>query len=81
MGGHDARRDDLALNGIENVELRAGGLFEPVAGEHFETPFAARDGVRAEASTVVRLADGLRFSAQVDGDLAELLVFAEDRAA
>ncbi len=27
---------NLALNGIENVELRAGSFFEPVAGERFE---------------------------------------------
>lgn len=27
---------NLALNGVQNVELQAGSLFEPVAGEHFD---------------------------------------------
>ncbi|GAA2517500.1 DUF7059 domain-containing protein [Rarobacter incanus] len=44
---------NLALNGIDNVELRAGSLFEPVAGQSFDlivsnppfviTPRASRD--------------------------------------
>src|SRR5581483_8369941 len=29
-------RTNAALNGIENVETRAGSLFEPVAGETFD---------------------------------------------
>lgn len=32
----DAARVNAAINGIENVELRHGNLFEPVRGERFE---------------------------------------------
>jgi methylase of polypeptide subunit release factors len=65
------------------VELGDDALLDSVVvltdAHRFETSFAARDGVRTEVSTVVRLADGLLFSAQVDGDLAELLVRLDGR--
>ena len=45
----------------------------------FETSFAARHGKRAEASTTIRLLDGLHFSAALDADMTDLLVRLDGR--
>ena len=66
------------------VELDDDALLDSVVAltdaHRFETSFAARHGARAEASTTIRLVDGLLFSAELDGDLAELLVRLDGRA-
>ncbi len=72
----DVARVNAAINGIENVELRGGNLFEPVAGERFDLivanpPFV----ISPETSHVFRDSDlpGDAISELVVGGATELL--------
>ena len=72
----DVARVNAAINGIENVELRLGNLFEPVAGERFDLivanpPFV----ISPETSHVFRDSElpGDAISERVVGGATELL--------
>jgi len=67
-------RVGIAINGLQNVELRLGDLFEPVAGESFDViasqpPFVGRPPGAADATFLYGGSVGDELSARLLGDL------------